>query len=297
MSYTAFTDSGAVTPVGLFVEQCGADHDLTSHEGFVILSYRIHNFGEASLVDLHAAQFCDFDVEGNPEGDLGYTVDAMNLAYQSSATPGPFSPYVGVRLLGGERARSLSLIPAVHVWPHGYLPDVEKADFMTGVLQVPEGGAPDDWAAMVSTGPFSLDPGEHVDVHFAVVAGSSRRELMNNAGRAQQWVSWIGTPTAVRPPGAGGTFAARIESVVPNPLNPSAEIRFEVGGEGSLRLEVFDMRGRRVRTLEEGRWSEGSHRVVWDGRDDRGRAVASGVYLIVLEAAGERWSTKAALVR
>lgn len=70
---------------------------------------------------------------------------------------------------------------------------------------------------------------------------------------------------------------------VPNPFNPRTTIEFGVGGasggDAAVRLAIFDIRGRRVRTLIRDRRVAGVHRVVWDGRDDAGRDVASGGYL------------------
>ena len=65
---------------------------------------------------------------------------------------------------------------------------------------------------------------------------------------------------------------------VPNPFNPKTRIRFELPQEGGVRLEVYDLVGRRVRTLLRGVFPEGSHEVVWDGRSDAGTQLASGVY-------------------
>jgi hypothetical protein len=67
-------------------------------------------------------------------------------------------------------------------------------------------------------------------------------------------------------------------SSYPNPFNPTTTIEYNVSTGQSIRLEVFDVRGKRVRTLASGWVTAGLHEVEWDGRDERGRAVASGVY-------------------
>jgi hypothetical protein len=67
---------------------------------------------------------------------------------------------------------------------------------------------------------------------------------------------------------------------VPNPFNPSTEISFTLPRRARVRLGVFDLAGRLVKRLVANQPREaGEHRVTWDGRDDHGRAVASGVYL------------------
>jgi len=64
----------------------------------------------------------------------------------------------------------------------------------------------------------------------------------------------------------------------PNPFNPSTTISFNLPDESRVMLEIYDITGRKIRVLAEGRYPAGSHRVVWDGRDSNGQAVASGVY-------------------
>ena len=72
----------------------------------------------------------------------------------------------------------------------------------------------------------------------------------------------------------------------PNPFNPTTEIRFDLSRPGPVRLAVYDLLGREVRTLVDGFRAAGAHAVVWDGRSDAGETVASGVYLYRMEAGG-----------
>jgi hypothetical protein len=65
---------------------------------------------------------------------------------------------------------------------------------------------------------------------------------------------------------------------VPNPFNPQTTINFRLATESPVRLEIFDLTGRRVRTLVNEVRQAGEHSVVWDGRDDVGSQVASGSY-------------------
>lgn len=80
----------------------------------------------------------------------------------------------------------------------------------------------------------------------------------------------------------------------PNPFNPATTIVFDVpegAGTVRVRLDVFDLRGRHVKTLVDGEESAGRHEVVWDGRDSRGRRAASGLYLCIM-AAGDFTQTR-----
>ena len=77
----------------------------------------------------------------------------------------------------------------------------------------------------------------------------------------------------------------------PNPFNPITTIRFDVPKATHVTLFVYEPNGRLVRILHDSQTEAGSRSVVWDGRDDNGRAVGSGVYLYRLNA-GEFSKTK-----
>ena len=70
----------------------------------------------------------------------------------------------------------------------------------------------------------------------------------------------------------------------PNPFNPETSIRFDLPQESIVCLEVFDVVGQKVRTLVSEQRSAGTHRVVWDGADETGTLVSSGIYVYRLQA-------------
>jgi hypothetical protein len=72
----------------------------------------------------------------------------------------------------------------------------------------------------------------------------------------------------------------------PNPFNPTTSIPYDVSVRSRVTLAVYDVRGRLVRTLVDGVDAPGHKRVEWDGRDDRGRRVASGVYAFRVQIGG-----------
>jgi hypothetical protein len=70
----------------------------------------------------------------------------------------------------------------------------------------------------------------------------------------------------------------------PNPFNPETMIRFDLPQAGMVRLEVFDVLGQRVRVLVAGELPAGGHQAKWDGRNEAGVSVGTGVYLCRLAA-------------
>jgi hypothetical protein len=70
----------------------------------------------------------------------------------------------------------------------------------------------------------------------------------------------------------------------PNPFNPATTLGFEIREAGPVTLSVYSLDGRKVADLLQRSLSAGSHRISWNGCDDRGRAVSSGVYIYRLQA-------------
>jgi photosystem II stability/assembly factor-like uncharacterized protein len=93
-------------------------------------------------------------------------------------------------------------------------------------------------------------------------------------------------PSAV-PRDAPSAGAVVLHPAVPNPFNPSTVLSWEMPRDGQVWLAVYDVRGRLVRTLVDGAaYRQGRHHATWDGRDLRGRTVATGVYLVRVRAGG-----------
>ena len=87
----------------------------------------------------------------------------------------------------------------------------------------------------------------------------------------------------------GGRLVTRLDPPAPNPFRERAGLSFQVARvAGPVRVAVYDVAGRLVRTLVDGPMEPGPHELVWDGSDDRGEKVASGVYYCTLEAGETR---------
>ncbi len=91
--------------------------------------------------------------------------------------------------------------------------------------------------------------------------------------------------------------ATTLHPVFPNPFNPVATVRFDLARPGRARLTVYDLAGRRVRTLCDDGLPAGAYTRVWDGRDDRGQPSPSGTYYARLAVDGVGVMQKMALIR
>jgi hypothetical protein len=88
-----------------------------------------------------------------------------------------------------------------------------------------------------------------------------------------------------------------LASVPPARFQGATRIRFGLARAGDIRLELFDVRGRRVRALASGRFVPGTHFASWDGRDDAGGVSSSGVFFVRLAVAQETYTTRLVHIR
>jgi len=115
------------------------------------------------------------------------------------------------------------------------------------------------------------------DGWFGKLAENGEEIIVNGWDAVSPIVRFVQNTDAA-PLAAGALLAP----AYPNPFNPSTTLKFENAAEGELRLIIVDSAGRRQRELAAGRFAAGQHSVVWDGRDDAGRPLPSGLYLAQL---------------
>jgi len=88
-------------------------------------------------------------------------------------------------------------------------------------------------------------------------------------------------------PAPGTPRAVALRTPWPNPLRRSTALEFALARDGDVSLRLYDAGGRRVRTLVSGALPAGTHRAVWDGLDDAGRRLPSGLYFCRLASGGD----------
>ncbi|TPW17381.1 MAG: hypothetical protein FD129_409, partial [bacterium] len=103
--------------------------------------------------------------------------------------------------------------------------------------------------------------------------------------------SGVPTPDATAAPSAFRLVA------LPNPFQGAATIAFTLPVAGDVDLSIYDLSGRRVRSLRQGRLDAGTQNIGWDGKDDDGRTMASGIYFVRLQSGVVRVQTKVVKLR
>lgn len=145
-----------------------------------------------------------------------------------------------------------------------------------------------DWPAMMSR-----DRVQMIDLPYAISDGSNPDgpQACFGAGRWDEVALMTQIPdTPTRPRGLDINLA-------PNPFNPRTELSFVLPTSEAARVMVYDLAGRLVRSLFDGRLDAGAHSIVWDGKDSQQVDAASGVYLFAVTIGKETDLVRAVLVR
>lgn len=213
--------------------------------GVIYYDFRNDSFGDATLdTDVHLARL---DSNLNLLGELRLTENSFDLRQM---------------LLTGSRG----------YFPGDYVGlDAAGNDFVAAFTVANDLGLPVEFPQ----DPFELRVDNHnrQDIVFArVPASSADVSLGRPRGRGLEKHD-------------GFEDAYVLHDNAPNPFNPTTSISFEIGRSGPVRLEIFDVSGRLVKTLAGGQhFPAGRNRVMWDGTNDDGQPVASGVYWYRLRA-------------
>lgn len=127
---------------------------------------------------------------------------------------------------------------------------------------------------------YTGNPDVRLRFHL-VTDGSGQREgiYIEDVG-----ISWTPTGTDDETEPTPNIFS--LSQNYPNPFNPSTSISFSLAQKAYANIIVYDLLGRRVKTLTSSLLDAGEHKIIWDGTDDSGMEVASGIYLYKLEARG-----------
>ena len=105
-------------------------------------------------------------------------------------------------------------------------------------------------------------------------------------------------PTAVHElEGAALPTDYAVSDAAPNPFNPETSINFSLPWDAPIRVEIFNAQGQKVRTLLDDRMNAGEFRISWDGRDDSGMQVGSGMYIYRIQAPNLNVTRKVTLLK
>jgi FlgD Ig-like domain len=82
----------------------------------------------------------------------------------------------------------------------------------------------------------------------------------------------------------------------PNPFNPSTTIAFSIQNDSKIDLSIFNIKGQKIKSLAQNDFAKGSHSIIWNGDDDSGKPVSSGIYYYKLNVSGRTEAVKKCLL-
>jgi hypothetical protein len=284
-SFSIFNDSKAERPIGLEISQRSYSWDNPADEGYVILEYIFHNNSESVITGLYFGSFFDwdiYDIGGYGSNKGGYSA-IENLGYMYAYYGGAASKFRGISIINPEGTASFLLRRNPLSGPSLYYSEAEKfANLSSGIVTFDSLG---DFAQIISTGPFNMEPEMSDTAIFAVVGGATLDELKANALRAAN--RYLASTDVNSDNKNQIPTSFRLSQNYPNPFNPVTTISFALESKQSVRLTIYNILGESVTELVDRELPAGNYSFNWNGLDKNGAACPSGIYLYRLSS-GER---------
>ena len=316
---TSFDDSNAEDPLFVSVAQTTISGDTLGAQNILWIALDVTNDSDIDPREVHVGGFFDWDVDPASAQDRGQViVDSMNtisginsgdpfyieiLEMHPGASP---NSWVGVVPLTANifYGRRIAISDGEVYPPH--MTDADKWEYMTANRDPnPNGdsGTAEDHAQVFGLPPLQISSQGTVRYGFALIAGTSLTDLVDNARLAQQiWIEFgneiiIYPVLGAEPPAAIIPAAFALAQNYPNPFNPSTTIHYALKERTRATIVIYNLLGQRVRTLVNAVEGPGYREVIWDGRNDAAVPVSSGIYICRFTAGKFTAVKKMALIR
>ncbi len=221
---------------------------------YVIVEYVIKNKGTASLNNLYAGIFADWDIQ-NYNHNRASLDAARRMGYAFNTDTGGL--YAGIELLtpGNVVHYAIDNIAGggggVDVYSGGYTTALKYQTLSTNRANAGINGQGNDICDVVSSGPFSINIGDSIKVAFALLADSNLTGLQTSADLAQAKYNLL-------PVWQPSPYVYSLTNY-PNPANKTTTIQFSLPAAGNASLEIYNAVGQKVITLLNERLSQGTH--------------------------------------
>ena len=193
-----------------------------------------------------------------------------------------------------QRCNSICLIPEDGFMLCGY---TKEETYQTNDLFLLKRVVGSGWVWEQSIGGSGSDWGNsivHLGGGYYLISGQTESY---GAGGYDGWLLMMKEPTAGVPATHGQVDGPRLGIPGPNPLGTSATISFSLPEAMSVELAIYDVSGRSVAVLADGRLEAGEHACVWDGKNTDGRRVSPGIYMVQMTAGSFLESRKAVVLK
>ncbi|MEZ4764391.1 MAG: T9SS type A sorting domain-containing protein [Calditrichia bacterium] len=279
-------DSGAPVPYGMEIVQNSYSN---TGEEFMIIRYGFVNNSGAAVSNLYAGITIDWDIADYLTNLGGYSLPE-NMVYQYDNA----GYYYGMSVLDKNE------FSGARVTLDSPAPDARTGSFQyITTLDVNSVTDPGDYRTWIGAGPYSVNAGDTVWATFGIVAGDDLQVLKDNAYAASQKALSVGfTDVSV---GIGDDnqlpTVFSLEQNYPNPFNPSTTLKYALPTNADVRLEIYNVLGQLVKVLVDADQTAGFKTAIWDGTNQYGEKVASGIYIYRIKAADFVQSKKMILMK
>lgn len=284
-AYGRFTDANAPNPLDISVKHKFWAWSDPGYTKFVIVEYNIKNTSTATINNLYAGLFADWDIQ-NYNLNKADADAALKLGYAYNTSAGglyagvkvltntPFNAYGIDNIAGGNGGIDMT---------NGGASDAEKYLSMLYTNKPTAGvGSGNDVMDVVSSGPFSVAVNDSVIVAFAILAGDDLTDLQNSATAAQ--VKYDGLTTVKGFNNSSSEIS--LGQNVPNPANGTTNISFTLPANANAELSIISVTGQEVMKVTKGQMNAGKYNYQINTRE-----MENGIYFYQLRV-GDKTITK-----
>lgn len=275
-----FNDDGAgINKIGVRVVLNSYMYSNQTNSDFVILHYKFINTNSYTLTNFHAGLFFDWDlIDGSGLDDVCLWDNINKFGYifhQPQVVP----YYVGTALISHSNHHFRAILNPGGDGGWGIydgFTDEEKWQSISGGISKTQAGA-GDVSYVVAGGPFSINPGDTLNIAFAIAAGDNLSHLQTNINLAKQ--KWNQVITNVHNNNLI-SFNYQLNQNFPNPFNSKTRINYSIEKDGFVTLKIFDLKGSHIATLVNENKNRGLHQIEFDANKF---GLSSGIYFYELK--------------
>lgn len=259
-------------PIGVEITQTVMQKNSAPDDKYSIVEFSVKNISGKDLTKIYVQMVSDFDI-GNALSNMGGYDAGRQLSYAFEPGGANNSYYYGMSLLDEKVSGHM-------VTYSGTLGD-DKFGIAATDSMAANPVDPTDVRNSLFAGPFNIPNGDSVVVSFAYLTGDNLTDIQLSADAAKLAYSSIATNVEELP---DKPLEFVLEQNYPNPFNPSTRIDFRIGTQSQVKVEIYDLLGRKVAALVNDNLNAGLHHAYWNGKNQNGEAVASGIYIYRMTA-------------
>jgi subtilisin family serine protease len=285
-SYAEFTDAKSILPIPVKICQTVLSYERDEESNYLIIKYSLVNEAVENLSGLYFGFLADFDID--PAGDFAQTALEGKLYCQ-------IGNGYKVGILPLDEARGIIAINNGN--QKKALTGGEKFDYIRTDGIVINDSLPCDHMTVHAFGPFNIAPHDSSTINLAIIADRDLGGLIATASNVLS--KYLGTTDIEEGDEEEQILPSEFELYqnYPNPFNPTTTIMFVSPRAEKVKISIYNILGQEICVLYDGMARIGNNTVIWDGRDSRGSAVGTGIYLYRLESASGTISKKALMIK